>query len=160
VQVTDWQDLMVAGRLVLSQITEAIDQSALPIFDVTTLNPNVLFELGYAIGSRRRVWILLDTSDDAAMKRWKQFQLLAPIGYTSWTSADDVRARFLELSAHLVEATLFEDLIEPQLEPSIPSSTFPPTMRLLRGPGYEGVHAGPVSAAAAGLGLLCECSHF
>lgn len=124
VRVTDWQQLKVGGRVVLNKIIEAIDHSVLGVFDLTSLNPNVLFELGYAIGSRKCVWILLDTSDENAVKRWKQFQLLTPVGYVDWTSAEDVRAAFLRDMPHVSDSTLFDDLLEPQLEPSVPQSIF------------------------------------
>ena len=124
VRIIDWQHLKVGGRVVLSRITQAIDESVLGIFDLTALNPNVLFELGYAIGSRKSVWVLLDTSDESAVKRWKQFQLLTPVGYVDWTSAEDVRAQFVSEMPHVAESTLFDDLLEPQLEPAVPRSVF------------------------------------
>jgi hypothetical protein len=55
-----WPDLPVGGRRLLGQITDAIDRSAIFACDVTYPNANVAFELGYAIGRFKRVWISLE----------------------------------------------------------------------------------------------------
>src|ERR1035441_370917 len=61
-QLATWQELQIGGRLLLSTICEAITQRALFIADVSTLNPNVLFEVGFAIATKKRIWLVLDGS--------------------------------------------------------------------------------------------------
>ena len=55
-----WESLSIGGRLIIAQITTAIDGSVLSVFDTTEPNENVLFELGYAIGAKKRVWLIRD----------------------------------------------------------------------------------------------------
>ena len=61
-QLATWQELQIGGRLLLSTICEAITKRALFIADVSTLNPNVLFEVGFAIATKKRIWLVLDGS--------------------------------------------------------------------------------------------------
>lgn len=113
--VRSWEDLRIGGRLVISSVLSAIDESELSIFDVSTLSPNVLFELGYAIGRGRRIWILLDGTDDGTRSQWNRFRLLSSVGYREWANSGDIRKQFLIDQPHLAEKTVYDDLIEPTL---------------------------------------------
>lgn len=90
-----WQGLPVTGGLVLSQITAAIDRADLVCCELGTLSPNVLFELGYAIAREKPAWILLDSTDTEALWRWKQFGLLATVGYLGYTNSGEISSRIL-----------------------------------------------------------------
>jgi hypothetical protein len=124
VEATSWESLKVGGRVVMTAIFEAIDDSQLAAFDVSTLNENVLFEVGYAIGRAKGIWLLLDTTDAEAKQRWKQFRLLSSVGYVGWVNAEDIKVAFLRDQPHQSESTIFDDLIEPNLTPPIGASIF------------------------------------
>ena len=51
VNITSWRDLQIGGKSVIGQICAAIDESEVFLAELTHLNPNVLFELGYAIAN-------------------------------------------------------------------------------------------------------------
>src|SRR4051812_33006448 len=70
-----WEELTTTGRLIINAVLEQIDRSDLAAFDVTTLSENVLFELGYAIARGKRVWLLIDGTDQEAKGKWRQFRL-------------------------------------------------------------------------------------
>jgi hypothetical protein len=110
-----WEDQAIGGRLVISTVLTAIDDSDVSIFDVSTLNPNVLYELGYAIGRARRVWLLIDSSDQEAIARWERFRLLSAVGYRGWTSSEGIRNSYAVDQPHLIETTIYDQLIEPSL---------------------------------------------
>jgi nucleoside 2-deoxyribosyltransferase len=61
-QISSWRPLAVSGRLIIEQIVLAIDQADVFACDLTYLNPNVLFELGYAIGQGKRIWASLNNT--------------------------------------------------------------------------------------------------
>jgi hypothetical protein len=115
VKVRSWEDLAVGGQLIISTVLSAIDDADVSIFDVSTLSPNVLYELGYAIGRARRIWLLLDKSDSEAVARWDRFRLLSSILYRGWTTSDDIRTSFLKDQPHLADVTIYDQLIEPSL---------------------------------------------
>ncbi len=113
VSATTWQGLVVAGRLVLGQITDAIDNADLVCCELGSINPNVLFELGYAIAKQKAVWILLDTTDTEAHRKWNQFGLLGSVGYVGYTHSGDIQSRILGGLSEL--HPLWDDLAHPTL---------------------------------------------
>jgi nucleoside 2-deoxyribosyltransferase len=90
-----WETLGVSGRVIIEKVLDAIDESELAAFDVSTLNENVLFELGYAIARGKRIWLLLDETDREAKAHWRQFRLLSTVGFHGWANSDDIRNAFL-----------------------------------------------------------------
>jgi hypothetical protein len=122
IDAVSWEDLKIGGRVVIRKIFDAIDAATLCAFDVSTLNENVLFELGYAIAKDKPVWILLDRTDTTARDKWRQFELLTGVGYFGWANAEDIRASFIKDRPDLAEKTLYDDLIEPNLPQTTPGS--------------------------------------
>jgi hypothetical protein len=113
VDATYWRSLRVTGRLVIKQICDAIDATDLFMCDLTFLNPNVLFELGYAVARNKRIWLTMDSSYDFATANYRQVRTLTTIGYSSYHNATDIVNAFLDGQpyAHL-ERTLYTDVIE------------------------------------------------
>jgi hypothetical protein len=119
-----WQDLGSPGRLAIEEILRAIDSSAVFACDITDLNQNVLFELGYAIGAKRRVWLTRDTTDENAARLWKQFGLLRSVYYLKYANSDQIVAGFERERPYRQVGTLYDDLIAPSLAPSTPTRLF------------------------------------
>lgn len=119
-----WEDLADSGHLIINEILSTIDTSSLSVFDVTSLNQNVLFELGYAIGSRSRVWLVRDTSHEEEERRWKRFGLLKTVTYIPYTNSDELVGAFVFHKPHQQGAVLHSQLIGHSLEQSLPTSLF------------------------------------
>lgn len=115
VSVKTWEDLNTGGRVIIARITEAIDESKVSVFDATGLNENLLFELGYAIGSGRIVWPVRDASDGDAQRKWEQLGLLKPVGYKPFTSSEDIVAAFQRERPHDDSDSIFDRDIAPHL---------------------------------------------
>ncbi|MFH1086829.1 MAG: hypothetical protein V1772_13835, partial [Chloroflexota bacterium] len=79
-EVVDWQSLRIGGKTIIKEITKAIDGSVGLACDLTYLNPNVLFEMGYAIGRGKQIWVCLDTNIRDAQDTYKRQALLRSIG--------------------------------------------------------------------------------
>lgn len=119
VEACPWETLRIGGQLIITSILSAIDQSAAAVFDVSELNENVLFELGYAIGKEKRLWLIRDrTISDHAKRRWERVGLLQTIGYIPYQNSDDIAAAFVRDHPHLQSATVFSQLIESALHPA------------------------------------------
>ena len=52
-----WEENDVSGRALTDPIFEHISAANILIADITTLNFNVTFEIGYAIGLKKRVYL-------------------------------------------------------------------------------------------------------
>jgi len=122
--VTTWQDLAISGHLVVDKIKTAIDRSHLLAADVTAANPNVMFELGYAIGSNRPVWLLRDPSDVPSKRIWDQVAVLTTTGWAPFTNSRDIVEAFTRDRPDQNPSTIFEEAIQPSLRPATTPTIF------------------------------------
>ena len=67
VNATPWSNLSVMGKWVIDEILTTIDRSDIFACDVTRQNPNLLFELGFAIARGKRLWLSLNQTIDQAV---------------------------------------------------------------------------------------------
>ena len=51
--LNSWENCRVAGKLIINELRSAIDSNEVFCADLTGLNPNVMFELGYAIAKKQ-----------------------------------------------------------------------------------------------------------
>lgn len=102
-RVITWAEPLDTGFLFAS-IRTRIDESELILAETSDTNPNVLFEVGYAIGSGKRVYQLID-NDYAARVSLAPLEAVTEIRYSG---RDDVKA-FL-LGANLGANPLYEQL--------------------------------------------------
>lgn len=85
VRFRPWSDMSISGRRLLGQITERIDRCDVFACDLTYVNSNVAFELGYAVGKFKRVWLGLDGTIAAATSNFKRLYTgMLGIGYASY----------------------------------------------------------------------------
>jgi hypothetical protein len=107
-----WEELSVGGRLIISEILQAIDQSVLAVFDITELNENVLFEVGYAVGSGRLLWLIRDKSFSANARQWDKFALLKPIGHSQYNNSNDILQKFAAERPQNRDDSVLDQLID------------------------------------------------
>lgn len=120
--VLSWEDL--SGPLVVADIAKAIDSTEVSAFALTDLNPNVMFELGYAIGRKKPAWLLFDESQQKAKQAWDSFNLLTPVRYYGYKNSEDIRASFIVHRPDLVKETVYGKVIEATLRPMISNALF------------------------------------
>ncbi len=118
IDANTWQDLKVDGHVVLSRILSAIDAADAALFDLTYLNQNVLFELGYAIGRAKPVRVSIDSTVEGAEKRFGDLAILRNIGYTEYHNSADLTSRLLANPPWSEPTTVYDDLIEPLMSES------------------------------------------
>jgi hypothetical protein len=119
-----WEELDIPGRLIIDRITTAIDRAAVAIFDVTVLNENVMFEVGYAIGANRHIWLVRDPSDEDADRGFREAALLRDIGYARYENSHELASVFLRERPQDRSMTFFQESVEPSLDPVTEPSLF------------------------------------
>ena len=85
-----WEQNDIAGRPLVAPIFEGIADAGLLIADVTTLNFNVAYEIGYAIGTSKRAYLIKHSGinvDEDAVRRVGVFDTL---GYEPYRDSDDL----------------------------------------------------------------------
>ena len=111
-----WEELRVGGKYIIGEICTAIDEADFLCADITGINPNVMFEIGYAITTDTRVWLIRDESYTDAKKEFDQVRLLTTIGYSPYTSSQDIIKGFFRERPHETpEETIWRSSIEPVL---------------------------------------------
>lgn len=92
-----WRENDIAGRFLADPIFENIRDSKYLVADVSVLNFNVTYEVGYAIGLRRRVFLIKSRSllgDEDEIRRVGIFDTL---GYQQYENSRDLEAYFRTL---------------------------------------------------------------
>lgn len=121
IEASTWEDLDVAGHIVISRVLEAIDDADMTIFDVTWPNENVLFEAGYSIARAKPVWLTLDTTVASSLAAWRELAILKPVGYQTYRNSNELAGKFLSSRPDDTLTPVFDELIEQNL-PDIPVS--------------------------------------
>lgn len=113
VAINGWKSTSVTGKFIMMAICEAIEQRDIFICDLTNLNHNVLFELGYAIAKQKRIWILLDPSIEKSQADYEKFKLLTTVGYSPYSNHHDIVNAFYKDAPYSdLESTIYKDAIE------------------------------------------------
>lgn len=86
-----WEGLFINGRPISKVILARIRESDVFACDLSHLNENVLFELGYAIGQGKKVLIFLNANSSGAAHNYKAFRALKGVGYSSYKNAKDIQ---------------------------------------------------------------------
>jgi hypothetical protein len=111
-----WEDLSIGGKFIIDEILKGIDAASLVCADLTYLNQNVLFELGYAIAANKRIWLLLDDSVATARNNFSELRLLTTIGYQRSTNSELVVSAFFKDNPLAdTKSTIFDGHIKPSL---------------------------------------------
>ena len=87
-KIADWTDLPIEGKVIFCTICEAIRNAKCVATDITDLNFNVLFELGFAIGAGRAIWPLVESSEENRL--YKAFDTLTTIGHSRYTNSKSI----------------------------------------------------------------------
>ncbi len=91
-----WKDLDIGGRVVFCVICKAMRGAGTIYADVTTLNFNLLFEIGIAIGLGLPVRPIRDPSYSVDKKEFDALGVLDTLGYLDFTNAGNLTAAVLE----------------------------------------------------------------
>jgi nucleoside 2-deoxyribosyltransferase len=111
-----WEDCRVGGQIIIDEICTQISEADLFCADLTHLNANVMFELGYAIASNKRIWLILDNSLIDSNKHFEQVRILTTVGYANYCNSRDIETKFYSDRPYTdLDKTIFERSIKPNL---------------------------------------------
>ncbi len=90
-----WEFNDVAGNPLISPIVEGIYGSAFVVADITYLNPNVVYEIGYSIGRRKRVFLIRHGATEGDKELAKATGVFDTLGYLEYGDSDDLARRLM-----------------------------------------------------------------
>jgi hypothetical protein len=118
VEIDSWKSTKVSGKFIMTTICKTIDDKDIFLCDLTNLNHNVLFELGFAIAKKKRIWILLDPSIEKSTANYEKFKLLTTVGYSPCSNSHEIVKAFYEEQPYRdLESTIYKDAIESVINP-------------------------------------------
>lgn len=89
VEASSWEEMNIGGTILVDEICREIDNARYLFAEVSTMNSNVLFEAGYALGKEKHVHLLLDETDATAGRLWNEILLLGSIGRVDYGGSVD-----------------------------------------------------------------------
>lgn len=120
IEVTGWEENSYKGEFILDKVTNSINEADVFICDLTYINANVLFELGYAIISDKPIWVCVDKGVHDKERFRKELGLLSTFEYRAYHSGDQLGTFFLEDAPFRdLEATLFRTHVDPLLKTTL-----------------------------------------
>lgn len=90
VDVHSWRDLKATGKVVIDEICREIKKSDLVLCDLTGLNPNVLFECGFAVAQGKRIWLTVDGTVQKHKENIDLFDGLRSLGYCAYDNDEKI----------------------------------------------------------------------
>lgn len=117
-----WNELDIAGQIIFCSVCKSTRFAQHIVADVTTLNFNLLFEIGFAMGLELPVLPIRDTSFIRDKKKFEEFALLDTVGYIDFQNSE-------QLCEALCQAMPASALPSPIAEPN-----FEAPLYLLKGP--------------------------
>lgn len=86
VEFSTWRQNDIIGLDMIEPIREAIQKSEYVVADVTSLNYNVIYEIGYAIGFGKRVVLVRHETSNVSHEELNRVGLFDTIGYDKYGS--------------------------------------------------------------------------
>lgn len=123
VKLLPWEELNVSGKLIVDEICRQIERMEIFCADVTGMNPNVMFELGYAISKEKRIWLSIDGSLAESRANFERLKILTTVGIAQCRNSDEMRDHFFKDHPYTeLAATVFASAIKPVLDDTLPES--------------------------------------
>ncbi len=91
-----WKQLPIAGQTIFCEICKAMRACSTVVADVTTLNFNLLFEIGFALGLGVPVVPVRDTNFQADKRAFEELGLLDTLGYVDFSNSGDLHEKLLD----------------------------------------------------------------
>jgi hypothetical protein len=92
ISLSPWEETEVAGRFIATEILREIDGSEILVADISRLNFNVAYEIGYAIGRGKRVLLTKHRAVQDHSPTIQQVGIFDTLGYKLYSTADELTA--------------------------------------------------------------------
>ncbi|MDR0502912.1 MAG: hypothetical protein LBH16_06265 [Treponema sp.] len=89
-----WENIKQSANVIGSKVFNAIKDCEIFACDLTYLNHNVFFELGYAIAQKKRLKIFLNNNIKNALQNYKAIKILSNIEFTPFSTSKEISGEF------------------------------------------------------------------
>lgn len=85
-----WQFNDIGGKPLTSPIIDRIEESSFIVADITYLNPNVVYEIGFAIGNRKRAFLVRHRLTEGDREMAQEAGIFDTLGYKDYADAEEL----------------------------------------------------------------------
>lgn len=85
-QLVLWQQMDIPGKCLRDPILDSIDEAELLVADITKLNFNVVYEIGYAIGRKKKTYLVYNKSLNGDQQLAMRVGIFDTLGYQHYES--------------------------------------------------------------------------
>jgi len=122
VRAKTWEDCKTGGKFIINTICQQIESSEIFCADLTGINPNVLFELGFAIALDKRIWLMIEPSYSEKKEMFERLRFLTTVGYAEFHNSRDIVDQFYKDEPYVDPTNhgLYSQMIAPSAEMAVP----------------------------------------
>lgn len=92
VEITGWPELDIPGRFIAATVLSGIEMGDFLVADITVLNFNVVYEIGYAIGKGKRVLVVRNEPYSASTaSKINELGIFDTLGYRSYVNSKELQ---------------------------------------------------------------------
>ena len=95
-----WKNYTVNGKIIIDEVTKAIDEADYFCADLTGFSDNVIFELGYAMAKDKSIFLILDYSHIESIRRYRELSSLTTTGYQKYVNSSEIVQAFTSFLSH------------------------------------------------------------
>jgi hypothetical protein len=89
-QFETWRDINAVGQFVGSEVIESIEKSDCFFADITVLNMNVCFEVGFAIGCKKPCGLIREQAISSGEEEARSLGIFDTLGWRQYASSSDL----------------------------------------------------------------------
>lgn len=97
VNVTTWEEMDIAGRFISSEILGSISLSDFLVADISLLNFNVVYEIGFAIGQGKYILLVKHRAVAERSPCVKDVGIFDTLGYKEYSTSEELYQLFREI---------------------------------------------------------------
>ncbi|MHB1544947.1 MAG: P-loop ATPase, Sll1717 family [Gammaproteobacteria bacterium] len=90
IDVKTWRNSDVCGHFIAEQILDEVERRDVLIADITILNFNVIYEIGFAIGKQKPVYIIRNDSLQVEEIKLTELGIFDTLGYETYHNSNDL----------------------------------------------------------------------
>lgn len=100
--IQTWKALEIAGCFIIDQIKTTIDEKSTFIADITQLNFNVTYEIGYAIGTGKPIMLTKNSGITEGDTSIREVGIFDTIGYQEYENSDELIELLRNPNTHIL----------------------------------------------------------
>lgn len=85
-----WEELDIPGRFIVSEILEHIDDAEALIADISRLNFNVVYEIGYGVGRGKRILLVKNRAVQPQSPTIQEVGIFDTLGYKEYATTEEL----------------------------------------------------------------------